>query len=168
MAPLTLAPHAPRQRTEVLVQTWLKERQHLLAQLCALPDTHTGDDESPALRAHIQTLCQTLMDYISAGYFEVYRELASEARRDGQHPAWIESVLRQLDASTDAALAFNDHYDQTIRQQRPLAEMPRQIAALLEQLEQRFSLEDQLILSVHLQGHQPPQPDEPPLRAMTH
>lgn len=168
MAQPALAPRTARQRTEVLVQTWLKERQQLLAQLCALPDTHTGEDENPTLRAHIQSLCQTLMDYISAGYFEVYRELASEARRDGHPPGWIQNVLRQLDASTDAALAFNDHYDQVIREQRPLAEMPAQMAALLEQLEQRFSLEDQLIISVHLQGHQPPRPSVPQAHVTAH
>ena len=159
--PSPATPTLPQwQRTETLVQTWLKERQQLLALLCALPDMNDANIENnPALHAHIQSLCQTLMDYISAGYFEIYRELAVEARslkRD--NPGWLQEMLQRLEDSTDAALAFNEHYDQAARRQCSLTELPEKMASLLEKLEERFMLEDQLIISFHLQGSQPVRP----------
>ncbi|KAF0807853.1 anti-RNA polymerase sigma 70 factor [Alcanivorax sp. S71-1-4] len=155
--PSPATPPLPQwQRTETLVQTWLKERQQLLALLCALPDMNDANIENnPALHAHIQSLCQTLMDYISAGYFEIYRELAVEARslkRD--NPGWLREMLQRLEDSTDAALAFNEHVDQATRRQCTLTALPEKLASLLEKLEERFVLEDQLIISFHLQGNE--------------
>lgn len=154
------APMPQRLRTETLVQTWLKERQQLLALLCALPDAHDHQQDNPVLHGHIRNLCQTLMDYISAGYFEVYRELANEARQlQRDNPAWLRDMMQRLEASTDAALAFNEHYDHALRNQCSFSELPQQIATLLEKLEERFVLEDQLIISFHLQGNRTaPQP----------
>ena len=148
------------QRTETLVQTWLKERQQLLALLCALPDMNDANaGDNPALHEHIRSLCQSLMDYISAGYFEIYRELADEARSlKRENPAWLQAVLHRLEDSTDAALAFNEHYDQATRRQRSLMALPEKMASLLEKLEERFQLEDQLIISFHLQDSQPARP----------
>lgn len=159
--PSPATPALPQwQRTETLVQTWLKERQQLLALLCALPDMNDANvEDNPALHQHIQSLCQTLMDYISAGYFEIYRELAVEARSlQRDNPTWLEAMLHRLEDSTDAALAFNEHYDQVTRRQCALTELPEKMASLLEKLEERFMLEDQLIISFHLQGSQPVRP----------
>ena len=95
------------ERIEALVQEWLRERQQLLHLISAIRTTSQRSKSSSQVTQHIQELCELLMDYISAGYFEIYRELACEARcfqRDNQ--AFTRSIMQRLEDSTDEALAF--------------------------------------------------------------
>ena len=63
------------QRIEALVQAWLDERQQLIVLLCTLQGLKGLSDHRQPLQKQVQNFCQLLMDYISAGYFEVYRVL---------------------------------------------------------------------------------------------
>ncbi len=166
MASSTSAALAQWQRIEALVQAWLYERQQLIVLLCTMQGlkglsvAQPYENQQPMHR-QVQRFCQLLMDYISAGYFEVYRELVNEARHfHRDNPALTRQILQKLDNSTDAALAFNEdfeHADQCLAQRDVL---PERISALMETLEERFALEDQLILSIHQQ--------EPPRQQATH
>lgn len=155
------------QRIEVLVQEWLRERQQLLHLLSAIrgPIRATVTDANGLMPArtgeHVKQFCELLMDYISAGYFEIYRELAREARcfqRD--NPELTQSIMQRLDDSTDEALAFNDDFDTVEHINAMIDTLPLRLSHLLEKLEERFALEDQLIVSIH-------QPITP-ARAMLH
>lgn len=136
------------QRIEALVQEWLRERQQLLYLLCTIRGLRSAGHGPVAER--VQEFCEVLMDYISAGHFEIYRELAREARcfqRD--NPQMTRSIMRRLEESTDEALAFNDDFD-TEEHIRALVDvLPQRLGDLLEKLEERFALEDQLIVSIH-------------------
>jgi len=148
------------QRIEVLVQEWLRERQQLLHLLSAIRGPSLGN-MPPRVGEHVKQFCEVLMDYISAGYFEIYRELAREARcfqRD--NPELTQSIMQRLDDSTDEALAFNDDFDTEEHIDEMLDLLPQRLAHLLEKLEERFALEDQLIVSIH-------QPTTP-AKAMVH
>jgi regulator of sigma D len=59
---------------------WLTERQHLISLYCSLavPDQPTARFEN-----RIRTFCQVLIDYISAGHFEVFTELDRKSRATG-------------------------------------------------------------------------------------
>lgn len=143
-------------RIEALVRVWLEQRQRIIVLLCDLQGLEGIEPGRPRSVQHrIQEFCQLLMDYISAGYFEVYRELVREARqfRDGP-PSVAGHILKQLDASTAEALAFNEDYDTADHCLSQLDELPERLTRLTEMLEERFALEDQLILSVH-QQHPP-------------
>ncbi|MFN3712342.1 MAG: Rsd/AlgQ family anti-sigma factor [Alcanivoracaceae bacterium] len=138
------------QRIELLVQQWLGERQLLLHTLFNLRTLTSSDRQRNPLPQRVQQFCQLLVDYISAGYFEIYRELAREARyTQHENPALIASILRRLEESTDAALTFNDDFDDVDRIVSQQGKLPQRLNELLVKLEERFALEDQLIVSIH-------------------
>ncbi|MED5387876.1 MAG: sigma D regulator [Pseudomonadota bacterium] len=149
------------QRIEALVQAWLDERQQLIVLLCTLQGLKGLSDPRQPLQKQVQYFCQLLMDYISAGYFEVYRELVNEARHfHRDNPALTHQILQQLDNSTDAALAFNEDFERPEQWMSRRDQLPARITQLMQTLEDRFALEDQLILSIHQQ--------EPPRQQATH
>lgn len=141
------------QKIDALVRVWLEQRQRLIVLLCALQGLK-GLDPGPSHSPHarIQEFCQLLMDYISTGYFEVYQELVREARQfRGGMPLAAAHLLGQLDASTTEALAFNEDFDTADHCLGLLDQLPERLTQLTQALEERFALEDQLILSVHQQ-----------------
>ena len=138
------------QRIEGLIQEWLRERQQLLYLLCAIRGIRGLVARDEPLEYRVQRFCEVLMDYISAGYFEVYRELADEARLfQRNNPQLSRSLLARLEESTDEALLFNDDFDspEHIRELSDI--LPQRLSRLMEKLEERFALEDQLIVSIH-------------------
>ncbi|MFC6329669.1 sigma D regulator [Alloalcanivorax gelatiniphagus] len=150
MAPPALSPLMQWRRIEALVGAWLEQRQQLIVRLCALQGLEGLDDARPrSVQSRVGEFCQLLMDYISAGYFEVYRELVREARRYQETPDVAGHILRELDQSTEEALAFNEDFDSDDHCLGQLQQLPERLNRLTEVLEERFALEDQLILSVH-------------------
>lgn len=138
------------QQMEAVVQAWLKERQQLLYLLCAVQGIRGLTANQLPVHHRLRQLCQVLMDYISAGYFEVYQQLAREARWLKRGDArMVEHIIQRLDDSTDEALAFNEDFDNPENLERLLDQIPERLSRLLEKLEERFALEDQLIISVH-------------------
>ncbi|MDX1804685.1 MAG: sigma D regulator [Alcanivorax sp.] len=153
MASQTSRTLAQWQRIEALVQAWLDERRQLIVLLCAIQGVRSyGGDRRQPQQQQVQHFCQLLMDYISAGYFEVYRELVNQARhfrRD--NPILTRHIIAQLDTSTDEALSFNADFDSAEHYLSHLDSLPERVSHLMETLEERFALEDQLILSIHQQ-----------------
>lgn len=140
------------QRIEYMVQQWLEERRHLLYLLCAIQGIRGLTFDGIPVHYRVQQFCQVLMDYISAGHFEIYRELLQEA--DALHrdnPVLAQKILDQLEDSTDEALAFNEDFDSPEHCDAMLHSLPQRLSRLLEKLEDRFALEDQLIVSIHQQ-----------------
>ena len=155
MAQQTHAALQQWQRIELLVQQWLGERKQLLRMLCSLRNLTNSNRQRNPLPQRVQQFCELLMDYISAGYFEIYRELAREARySQRENPELVASILRRLEESTDAALAFNDDFDTGEHIAARQEVLPQRLNDLLNKLEERFALEDQLIVSIH-QREQP-------------
>lgn len=137
------------QRIEALVQHWLQEREQLLHLLCTIRGMRNASSQTP-VAARVQELCEVLMDYVSAGYFEIYRELAQEARSfNRQQHHVVRNILQRLEDSTDEALAFNDDFDSPEQIAALFNVLPHRVDRLLEKLEDRFALEDQLITSIH-------------------
>lgn len=163
---MTPHPHAALlqwQRIELLVQQWLGERQQLLRVLDQLRRGCRARPAPSLLGQQVQAFCQLLIDYISAGHFEVYRELAERTRQiPGSNPATVASLLRRLGDSTDTALRFNDDCEGAPEQLPDAQLLSSRLAMLAEKLEERFALEDQLIVSIH----QPDVPDTSPQAAL--
>ena len=150
------------QRVELLVQQWLGERQQILRMLFSLRTLVSSDRQRNPLPQRVQQFCQLLMDYVSAGYFEVYRELAREVHNSQpENRPLVSAILKRLEESTDAALAFNDDFDSSEHIVALQAKLPQRLHELLVKLEERFALEDQLIVSVH-------QRERPPQRVLVH
>lgn len=138
------------QRIESLVQHWLEERRRLLYLLCAVRGIRGLTFDGVPVHYRVQQFCQVLMDYISAGHFEVYRELVHEARCfNSENAERAGQILQRLEDSTDEALAFNEDFASPESCDAQLDTLPRRLSNLLEKLEERFALEDQLIVSIH-------------------
>jgi regulator of sigma D len=152
------------QRIEALVQTWLAQRQRIIVLLCTIQGLKGFEEPHPrSPQTQIQEFCQLLMDYISAGYFEIYQELVREARQLGHGQSVLaEQIFTRLDRSTAAALAFNEEFANADDRPGLLERLPERLTRLTEMLEERFALEDQWILG----AHQHPVPRQ--RRMMTH
>ncbi|MCC2637227.1 MAG: regulator of RpoD, Rsd/AlgQ [Moraxellaceae bacterium] len=136
-------------RVEALVQRWLAERQALIVAWTALQDAQRGNAAPATLSARLEAFCEILMDYVSAGHFEVYDELLAEAERrdDGPAPA-SQALLGRVQATTDAVIRFNDLCENP-HDAAALAQLPRELPVLGLELESRFQTEDRLIALLH-------------------
>lgn len=137
-------------RVRALVQRWLEERQALIVQMMALGDEQQRrHQDSLSLPERVQAFCEILMDYVSAGHFEVYDELLAEAeRRGGGRVAASQALLARLQATTDAVIRFNDIYEDA-HDPEALASLPHELSRLGPELESRFQTEDSLIALLH-------------------
>lgn len=134
---------------EGLLTSWLKERRAVLSCYTALV---VASDDSPAsspLARRQRDLCDLLVDYVSAGHFEVFTELLNEAEVFGDdNRALIAVLMPAITDTTDVILAYEEkyssgeYYPETLR---------RDLSALGEILESRFVLEDRLIAGLHNQ-----------------
>lgn len=126
-----------------LLDRWLQDRQLLVN---AYQDFHLRPQ---ACGADLESFCSRLMDYVSAGHFEVYEQLLGEARAFDDQPALALAarVYPQIETSTAALLDFNDRCDNG--DCRDGASLARELQRLGRSLQQRFELEDCLIEVLH-------------------
>ncbi len=141
------------------VDNWLKSRQSLLISYCELAGlsadssteisdaavhVHKGHHALPDI-AQIERFCEDLMDYLSAGHFEVYDMLVGDDQEGQRLKQRLEPALAK---TTDAALTFNDKYTELLHAEQA-QHFDEDLAALGETLVERFELEDQLINIMH-------------------
>ncbi|MGS2744234.1 sigma D regulator [Halomonas sp. LS-001] len=144
-----------------LIDRWLQQRKALLVSFIALKDACDAELEGID-KASVDAFSELLMDYISAGHFEVYPQLAEEARafEDEAGLALAEKLLERLEMSTEMTLAFDDDYATPVRCQQNLARLPAWVDRLAKGLAERFALEDQLIARLHA-AHSPQHAQSP-------
>jgi len=130
-----------------LIDRWLAERQQLILnyrQLRERPEPSTQTD------SELTAFCDILVDYVSAGHFEIYEQLLREAQ-DFDDQRGIELAHRvypRIETITLQAVAFNDQYGQSDRADDEAA-MQTQLHQLGGMLHERFELEDCLIEVLH-------------------
>jgi regulator of sigma D len=131
-----------------LLERWLKERQSLIVQFCALSGVHEFAPQNSSNRNRLQKFCQLLPDYASTGHFEVYYELIREAEafQDGSSEL-AKELLPAIAATTEAALDFSDKYTVAAPTEHGL--LAKDLSRLGEVLAARFDYEDQLIAAMH-------------------
>ena len=138
-----------RQRVDGLVRRWLDERQTLIAQEAALHAAHAAGADAATLARHVAAFCQTLMDYVSAGYFEVYDELLAEGEAHGKRvQAEGQTLFQRLQPTLDAIIRFNDLYENP-EDEAVQASLSRELSGLGLVLEGRFEIEDRMIALLH-------------------
>jgi len=132
-----------------MIDAWLNSRRELIVQYYELSSCKPLTTEGMTLAERTQTFCQSMMDYCSAGHFEIYEQLMVEAREfDDGGVEFAESSVPLLDRLTGRCVDFNDQYDKDCPFEA-LASLPTELSALGETLEERFELEDQLIARLH-------------------
>jgi regulator of sigma D len=129
-----------------LIDRWLGERRELVQAYTAL----SKSAQAPAINCEsLQGFCELLVDYVSAGHFEVYEQLTSEARafNDQRGLELAKRIYPRIEAITEAALAFNDRCDNG--DSRDNASLVAELDRLGQLLQERFELEDCLIEVLH-------------------
>ena len=130
-----------------LIDRWLAERQQLILnyrQLRERPEPSTQTD------SELTAFCDILVDYVSAGHFEIYEQLLREAQDfdDQRGIDLAHRVYPRIETITLQAVAFNDQYGQSDRADDEAA-MQAQLHQLGGMLHERFELEDCLIEVLH-------------------
>jgi len=126
----------------LLIDRWLQERHELVRSFDALH--HDAADEQAR-----QRFCEVLVDYVSAGHFEVYEQLTSEAKAFGDERGLelAKQIYPRIEAITEVALAFNDRCDKG--DCSDTAVVATELKRLGQLLHERFELEDCLIEVLH-------------------
>ncbi|MFI2811222.1 MULTISPECIES: sigma D regulator [Microbulbifer] len=130
-----------------IIDRWLHARQALLVRFCSLSENREVRDGDARTEEAVRELCQLLMDYVSAGHFEVYEQLILEGKAFNDEAGLEKSreLYTKIDATTDIAVDFNDKYLET----DDLDSLPKDLSLLGEALESRFRSEDEMISVLH-------------------
>lgn len=129
-----------------IIDRWLKERQELIVLFWKLSEA-AEDTNEETCGASLKNLCEILVDYVSAGYFEVYDQLVKEAEEFGNEKglALAGKSFKIIDESTEYILDFNDKYLET----DDLETIHADLSKLGELLAHRFEAEDSVIEVLH-------------------
>lgn len=141
---------AKRGQTDQIIDQWLQERQELLVLLYRLLKIKPFDNEALASEQEVlQEFCEILVDYVSAGHFEVFEKIA-EANENSQSDqlGLDRELLVKILQTTVPAMDFSNQYAQPNNIQ--LDTLEKDLSRLGEQLASRMDLEDKLIQSYHL------------------
>ena len=130
-----------------LIDNWLNERQNIIVLYCSMTGVdHQGNNDRP-LQEKLRSFCQLLVDYVSAGHFEIYEQLQREAIDFGDKEALSRSghLFPGIQRNTEACLDFNDQCEKL----GSIPELQTTLSNIGETLEERFSLEDKLVEILH-------------------
>lgn len=130
-----------------IIDRWLQERQQLLVEYYALSTMEDEPENAEPRSDKLRNLCQLLVDYVSAGHFEVYDRLVQEGREfdDKEGLEQVSHLFATVDETTGTALDFNDKYLET----DDLDSINEDLSHLGEALETRFAAEDRMIQILH-------------------
>lgn len=131
----------------VLIDRWLQARQELLVAFYALASENSYSENDDKQCAQVESLCQQLVDYVSAGHFEIYDQLVREGREfdDISGIKTAKEQLNIIDPTTDILLDFNDKYQVA----DDLSSLKKDLSVVGEAMETRFSAEDFMINILH-------------------
>ncbi|MAP31203.1 MAG: Rsd/AlgQ family anti-sigma factor [Marinobacter sp.] len=120
-----------------------------MVQYCELSG-ESDFSQTDALREKFVRLCEVLVDYVSAGHFEVYEQLIQEAREFNDGGLELAAKLYpRIEQTTEVALNFNDRLDGRELSEVDVRELFNELSRLGEVLESRFEMEDFLIENLH-------------------
>lgn len=133
-----------------IIDRWLKERQELIVKYCDLTKLEEFGDVEEVVKRFTE-FCQVLLDYVSAGHFEVYEQLVAEAQDffDERGIDLANRLYPRIQKTTEAVLDFNDRFDNTPEEAEELKSLMPELSRLGECLAERFELEDVLIEALH-------------------
>lgn len=130
-----------------IIDRWLEERKELLVDYCELSNA-VKNDQGEELGGMLRKLCQIMVDYVSAGHFEVYEQLMQEAKDfdDTEGLRLAGGLYKTIDATTEDILDFNDKYQET----DDLDALNADLSKVGEWLATRFEAEDRMIEVLHV------------------
>ena len=131
------------------IDNWLNERQQVVVLYNEVSKLIAKSRNIQPEQITIQNFCQILMDYVSAGHFEVYERIVSECEEHGEQSLHLAKRLYpKIARTTDSVLAFNDKYGDN-QFEEEMRELDRDWSELGQQLVTRMELEDEMIHTLH-------------------
>jgi regulator of sigma D len=131
-----------RQQACQLIAELQNERQEVWSLYCHVAELKPFS-ANDALKSLLIQFSQILVDYVSLGHFGVYeRLLAGTERRKGVLSV-AKDIYPEFSATTDAAISFNDKYD-NFDKIDVFEYLEQDLSALGESLAKRIELEDRL------------------------
>ena len=134
-----------------VIDSWLTERQELLVKYCKLAGLPPFEQDAKALPEayNVNGFCQILIDYLSAGHFEVYNDIVKQCQEHGPESAALaEEIYPKITATTDLLVSFNDKYS-NLSEKSDLSGFDSDLSKVGQILEQRLEFEDELIHTLH-------------------
>jgi len=135
--------------SNLLIDTWLNKRQELIVAYCQIAGMPPYEKHSHNLPENedISEFCNKLVDYVSTGHFEIYREVVSACETHGETSViQVDGLIPKISVSTEMSLEFTEKYAE---KEHPLDNFDAHLSMLIEGLELRFELEDQLLSNLH-------------------
>lgn len=135
-----------------ILDKWFSQRQELIVEFCTVSGVHEfRKDNNRDPHNGLRTFCELMVDYISAGHFEVYDHLIQEAEEfgDGSALDLAKKLYPKISATTEKALAFNDQLDAITSGDDHNIALAHELSVMGETLVARFELEDQLVEALH-------------------
>ena len=125
------------------VNNWLCERNQLLIQYFRLSGKR--DTANLPESTEINQFCDLLIDYVSAGHFEVYEQIVVACETNGNESILLlEKLYPEISATTDIVVNFNDKYSQFV-EDSAIQQLDSDLSLLGEAIAKRVELEDNLI-----------------------
>ncbi|MBT8139275.1 MAG: sigma D regulator [Gammaproteobacteria bacterium] len=134
-----------------ILEGWLQQRQELIVEFCTVSGVHELASNSSDPDEGLQRFCELMVDYVSAGHFEVYDQLIQEAEEFGDSAAldFAKKIYPQISTTTEKVLQFNDALDGMLNREAGCASLAHELSLIGETLVARFELEDQLVEQLH-------------------
>jgi regulator of sigma D len=131
-----------RQQACQLIAELQNERREVWSLYCHVAELKPFS-ANDAVKSLLIQFSQILVDYVSLGHFGVYeRLLAGTERRNGVLSV-AKDIYPEFSATTDAAISFNDKYD-NVDKMDVFEDLEQDLSALGESLAKRIELEDRL------------------------
>jgi regulator of sigma D len=135
------------QAVETVLQGWLKERREVLVKYAAIAATMDRSATDLTQEPGLHRLCQLLVDYVSAGHFEIFYQLIREAEAfDDGSGTFAADIIPQIGDTTEVIMGFDEKYSAA---DAAADHLDADLSLLGEVLESRFQLEDVLITALH-------------------
>lgn len=140
-----IEPKSRQKCKNTAVDNWLAERSQVIVLYCKLSG-YRNQAELPEV-GQINLFCDILIDYVSAGHFEVYEQIVNDCDING--PSSID-LLNELypgiSKTTDIVVDFNEKYSKKINNEgEHMSGFDTDLSMLGEAIAKRVDLEDDLI-----------------------
>ena len=131
-----------------LVDRWLLVRKHLLVAYYNLVGLKPGKESFMRLNEKaLDDFCQSLVDYLSSGHFNIYERIIGEM--EGSTPLLAATkIYPQLEANTKQMMDYYDTCLENAIDHDNYLEFQQALSDIGESLEARFALEDKLLALV--------------------
>ncbi len=128
-----------------LVDQWLYARKQLLVAYYNMVGIKPNKESHSALdEKAVDAFCHNLVDYLSAGHFNIYERIIDEM--EGTSPLLAATqIYPQLEANTQQIMEFYDSNLENAIDDDNCIEFQQALSGIGEALASRFSLEDKLI-----------------------